>query len=205
MWLKWPFDLPMKKIGITGCIGSGKTIVSKVFSQLGVSVYNADEQAKLLMVEDPKLIEDIKALFGAEAYDSTGKLNRLFISTLVFQDKLMLEKLNELVHPVVFQDFEKWILQHQNEPYILKEAALIFESDSHTFLDQIIVVTASEELRISRTIQRDKTDRESVLVRMENQLTQQEKLSKADYEIVNDELSLVIPQVIALHKKLLAE
>lgn len=188
----------MKKIGITGSIGSGKSIVTQIFASLGVPVYDADSRAKLVMVTSPTLIEGIKQLFGKEAYLANGELNRPHISAKAFEDKNLLTRLNALVHPAVFKDFDDWCAQ-QHSPYILKEAALMFESNSYKHLDEVIVVTAPEELRIRRAMQRDNLDRDAILSRMKNQFTEAEKLAKGQYEIRNNESELLIPQVLNLH------
>lgn len=190
----------MLKVGITGSIGSGKTTVSCIFEQLGVPVYNADTRAKELMNTDTQLKEKIVTIFGKEAFDGGGLLNRAYLSAKAFTGKGLLEQLNAAVHPVVFADFDNWLLRHSHEAYILKEAALMFESDSYKGLDKIIVVTAPEELRIARTMQRDGSARQQVLDRMANQFSQEKKKQLAHYEIVNDEKHLVIPQVLDLHR-----
>ena len=195
----------MLKIGITGSIGSGKSIVCKIFEQLGVPIYNADERAKLLMISNAEIIEKVKLLFGHESYSETGDLNRKHISNIAFNNKDLLTQLNQTVHPIVFKDFENWILEKEqlNIKYIIKEAALMFETDSYKKLDKFIVVTAPMELRISRTMQRDSILKEQVLSRMNNQLSQEEKLAKADYEIINDEQISLIEQVFTLHQQFL--
>ena len=194
----------MQKIGITGSIGSGKSIVCKIFEQLGVSIYNADERAKLLMISNAEIINKVKFLFGHESYSETGELNRKHLSDIAFNNKDLLTQLNQIVHPIVFKDFDNWLLKKEqlNINYIIKEAALMFETDSYKKLDKFIVVTAPMELRISRTMQRDSILKEQVLSRMNNQLSQEEKLAKADYEIINDEQSSLIEQVFSLHQLL---
>jgi dephospho-CoA kinase len=191
----------MKKIGITGSIGSGKSTVSNIFSALGIPVYDADSRAKFLMIYNPSLINGIKQLFGSEAYLLSGELNRAHIASIAFQDTSVLAQLNALVHPAVFGDFDNWCTQ-QKTPYVLKEAALMFESDSYKQLDEVIVVTAPEELRIKRTMNRDGVSKDAVLSRMNNQLSQEEKLARGQHEIRNNELELLIPQVISLHQQL---
>jgi dephospho-CoA kinase len=188
----------MKRIGITGSIGSGKSTVVALFAHLGVPVYDADSRAKLLMVTSPALIGGIKQLFGEEAYLANGELNRQQISAKAFHDKDILTRLNALVHPAVFKDFDEWSAQQQS-PYVIKEAAIMFETDSYKQLDEVIVVTAPEELRIQRTMQRDNISREAVLSRMKNQFSQEEKLALGQYEIRNNETELLIPQVLHLH------
>lgn len=192
----------MKKIGITGSIGSGKSTVTNIFSALGIPVYDADSRAKMLMITNPGLIDAIKHLFGPDAYLASGELNRAHIASIAFHETSVLSQLNALVHPAVFSDFDEWCAQ-QSTAYVLKEAALMFESDSYKQLDEVIVVTAPEELRITRTMSRDHISREAVLSRMNNQLSQEEKLSRGQYEIRNNEQELLIPQVIALHQQFL--
>jgi dephospho-CoA kinase len=189
----------MKKIGITGSIGSGKSTVTKLFATLGVPAYDADSRAKTLMVSSPALISNIQKLFGAEAYLSDGSLNRPFIAQQAFHNKHLLTQLNALVHPAVFDDFDQWCAQQSSATYVIKEAALMFESDSYKQLDEVIVVTAPEELRIQRTIARDGLTAEAVIARMKNQLSEDEKRKRAQYEIINDEQHLLIPQVLKLH------
>jgi dephospho-CoA kinase len=194
----------MQKIGITGSIGSGKSIVCKIFEQLGVPIYSADERAKILMVSNAEIIEKVKLLFGKESYSLTGELNRKHLSNIAFNNKDILTQLNQIVHPIVFKDFENWLLEkeHLNNKYIIKEAALMFETDSYKKLDKFIVVTAPMELRINRTIKRDSILKEQVLSRMNNQMSQEEKLAKADYEIINNEQTSLIEQVFSLHQQL---
>jgi dephospho-CoA kinase len=189
----------MKKIGITGSIGSGKSTVTQIFATLGIPVYDADSRAKLLMVTSPALISQIKKLFGDDAYLSDGSLNRPHIAQQAFHNKQILTQLNALVHPAVFNDFDNWCAQQSGVVYVIKEAALMFESDSYKQLDEVIVVTAPEALRIQRTITRDGITAEAVLARMKNQLTEEEKKQRAQYEIKNDEQHLLIPQVLKLH------
>ncbi len=194
----------MQKIGITGSIGSGKTIVATIFKELGVPVYNADERAKYLMVSNKAIISRVSELFGSDSYSSQGELNRAHIAKLAFNDKTLLSQLNQTVHPLVFADFDDWVLEQitQNHPYILKEAALMFETDSYKGLEKFIVVTAPIELRISRTIKRDNITKEQVEARMNNQWSQEEKLKKAHFEIKNDEAHSLIQQVVELHQRL---
>lgn len=191
--------MPMKKIGITGSIGSGKSTVTNIFAALGIPVYDADSRAKLLMISNPALIQEIKQLFGPEAYLPTGELNRQHIAAIAFHETSVLSQLNALVHPAVFTDFDNWCAR-QTTAYVLKEAALMFESDSYKQLDEVIVVTAPEDLRINRTMNRDGVTRDAVISRMKNQLSQEEKLARGQHEIRNNEQELLIPQVVALHQ-----
>jgi dephospho-CoA kinase len=190
----------MKKIGITGGIGSGKSTVSKLFQLLDVPVYNADDKAKFLMNNDALLIEKIKNIFGNTIY-CNHELDRKKMAAQVFEQPFLLQQLNEIVHPAVFADFDNWCNQYQHLPYILKEAALIFETILHQKLDEIIMVSAPENLRIERVMQRDNISHEQVLARIKNQMPEAEKLNRADYIIYNNKEQLIIPQVIKLHQK----
>lgn len=193
----------MLKIGITGNIGSGKTTVSKVFELLGIPVFYADYQAKKVMTEDAVLVKAIRENFGAEAYFADGSLNRKYLSGIVFNQETELKKLNALVHPAVFRAFEVWAEDYQHKKYVLKEAALLFESGSDQQCDRTIVVSAALDVRIQRVVQRDKISKTEVLRREEKQLPQAEKEVKADFIIHNDANVLVIPQVLKIHEQLL--
>jgi dephospho-CoA kinase len=197
----------MQKIGITGSIGSGKSIVCNIFNQLGVPVYNADIRAKELMVSNLEIIEKVKLLFGYESYFENGELNRKHIAEIVFNNKNLLSLLNKTLHPIVFKDFDDWLLvkKNKNFNYIIKEAALMFETDSYKSLDKFIVVTAPIELRVLRTMKRDLNTKEQVLARMNNQLSQEEKLTKANFEIKNDGQISVIVQVVKLHEMIIKQ
>lgn len=194
----------MLKIGITGNIGSGKTTVSKVFEVLGVPVFYADEAAKNVMTADEILIGEIKAAFGADSYFNDGSLNRKHIANIVFNDTTQLAKLNSIVHPAVFRAFDTWVANIKNAPYVMKEAALLFESSSYKMCDKTIMVDAPLELRIKRVMQRDGFSREEILSREARQFTEERKVAMADFVIKNDATQLVIPQVLDLHAQFLA-
>jgi len=195
--------LNMQKIGVTGSIGSGKSLVCSIFKQLGAPIYNADERAKLLMITHTEIISTVKTLFGNESYFKDGSLNRAHISAIAFNNKTLLTELNKTVHPIVFADFDNWILEQKKlgVPYIIKEAALMFETDSYKGLEKFIVVTAPLQLRIERTMHRDNITQEQVQARMNNQFTQEEKLAKATFEIINDDKHSLIEQVVKLHQQ----
>lgn len=192
----------MFKLGVTGGIGSGKTLVCQVFEKLGVAVYNADSAARALMNSHPELRAGIVQMFGEEAYGDEG-LNRSYLAGIVFGDSKKLSLLNQLVHPVVRQDFLNWAELQENSPYVVEEAAILFESGAHAFLDQSVLVYAPEELRIERVMKRDGMGREQVLKRMGHQMEEEEKLKLADHVLRNDGTRMLLPQVIALHKKIL--
>ena len=182
------------KIGLTGGIGAGKTFVSAIFSKLGIPVFNADYEAKRCMSEVEPLKNKIQDLFGDKVYKN-GILQNRFIADIVFNDSQMLEELNKLVHPVVRKCFEDWCAE-QNSDIVIKEAAILFESNSYKSLDKVICVSAPEETRIERVINRDNTSREQVLRRIEIQIPQNEKEKLSDFVIINDGLELLLPKII---------
>lgn len=194
----------MIQVGITGGIGSGKSTVCSIFERLGVPVYYADLRAKQLMEDDKTLRNEIKSNFGEEAYNNDNSLNRVYLSSLVFnnEDKLLL--LNSLVHPIVQNDYKSWvsILDSKNYPYCLKEAALLVETGSFKMLDKLIVVSAPLEDRISRVMARDNASREQVLNRINAQLPEAEKIKLAHFVIYNDKIMDLMPQVTKIHLSL---
>lgn len=192
------------QIGITGGIGSGKSLVCRIFALLGVPVYDADSHAKKLMTTDGILISGIKKEFGDLSYHPDGALNRKYLADHVFHNEKKLALLNSLVHPRVGADYEQWVQQHHMHRYVLKEAALLFEAGSAKTLDQIIVVHAPEALRIKRVLERDAHRTvEQIREIVGKQMPEDEKLKRADHIIVNDETQMVIPQVLKLHEQFL--
>jgi dephospho-CoA kinase len=194
----------MLKVGITGGIGSGKTTVAKVFSTLGIAVYNADERARSITATDPEVREKIVTLFGAEVFNVKNALNRAKLAEVVFSDAEALEKLNAIVHPRVRIDFGKWIAEQTSE-YIIKEAAILIENGTHKELDALILVTADKEERIERVMKRDGVNRELVVQRMNNQMNDRDKQEFATYTIDNDDNQLVIQQVLEIHEDLISK
>jgi dephospho-CoA kinase len=190
----------MLKIGITGNIGSGKTTVSKLFEVLGVPVFYADTAAKNSMSTDPVLIAAIKKTFGDKAYFDDGSLDRKYIANIVFNDDKELAKLNALTHPAVFRAFDAWVAGIKNAPYVMKEAALLFESTSYKMCDYSLLVTSPLELRIERVIKRDHITRAEVEAREAKQFPEAKKRELADHILENDEKQLLIPQVLELHE-----
>ncbi|MCW5909038.1 MAG: dephospho-CoA kinase [Chitinophagales bacterium] len=194
----------MLKIGITGGIGSGKTTVCKMFEELGIPVYYADERAKYLMQHEHFLIDEIKKNFGEEVYED-GQLNRQLLASKVFHDKERVKLLNSLVHPAVFRDTERWVMEQEvtNVPYALKEAALLIEAGSHKYLDKLILVTAPQNVRVKRVVERDNVSSSDVMARMQNQLPEEEKVKLADFVIVNDnDKEHLKQQVLKIHQQL---
>lgn len=190
----------MRIIGITGGIGSGKTTVCGIFAELGVPIYFADERAKAVMVEDAELMLAITEAFGEQTY-SDGALNRPFLAQQVFSSEEKLAKLNSLVHPAVARDFIDWTAQQSGHPYVIKEAAILFESGAHKAVNETILVTAPEQMRIQRVMQRDAANEFAVRQRMAHQWTDEQKAEMANHIIVNDGHRLLIPQVLELHRK----
>jgi dephospho-CoA kinase len=194
----------MLKVGLTGGIGSGKSTIAAIFETLGVPVSYADDEAKRLMNEDLQLREAIAREFGPEAY-ANGTLNRKYLAGQVFNDKVKLDKLNDLVHPVTVAAGARWMHEQAalGHAYAIREAALIFEARGAGHLDFIIGVYAPETLRIHRTMQRDNTTREAVQQRMKNQIDEEIKMRLCDAVVRNDEQEAVLPQVLSLHERLL--
>jgi dephospho-CoA kinase len=190
------------QVGITGGIGSGKSTVAKIFLALGIPVYDADSHAKLLMNTDPILIDQIKQEFGEAAYVN-DQLDRKYIAKQVFGFPDRLKKLNSFVHPRVAVDYSNWVQSHINKPYVLKEAALLFEAGSAAQLDTIIVVTSPEALRIKRVMQRDGRTEAEVKKIIGEQWPQEKLVKLGQHEIRNDEKVAVIPQVLELHSAFL--
>ncbi|HEY0055711.1 MAG TPA: dephospho-CoA kinase [Pedobacter sp.] len=192
----------MFKVGITGGIGSGKTTVCKIFELQKVPVFYADLEAREIMSSDEKLIDDVKAAFGADIYNTDGTLNRSKLAKLVFNNDSLLGELNSLVHPAVFRAFDKWV-DRQTAPYVIKEAALLFESGSYKDCDATILVKSPHDLKIKRVIQRDLITEADILKRMAKQLDDSEKERLSDYILQNNEQEFLIPQVLNLHQNFL--
>jgi dephospho-CoA kinase len=192
----------MMIIGLTGGIGSGKTTVTKIFELLGIPVYYSDDRAKLLMTQDAQLVSDIKQHFGQEAYNAAGELERKYIANIVFNDPARLAQLNALVHPATIRDSMQWASQ-QTSPYVMKETALMFETEAFHHVDKVICVYAQQALRIQRVMKRDNVTRNDVFARMHKQMDEAIKAKLSDYVIYNNEQQPVIPQVLALHEELL--
>ena len=190
----------MKKIGLTGGIGAGKTYVSKIFQKMGIPIFNADEQAKKCMVEDSSLKAAVQLAFGESMY-LKGVLQKDALANIVFNNTEALGKLNALVHPIVKQKFEDWCTQ-QSTSIVIKEAAILFESDAHLGLDAVVCVSAPESLRIARVKKRDGCSYDEIIDRMKKQMPQAEKEVLADFVIVNNEEQLLLPQLVNILKEM---
>lgn len=192
----------MVKIGITGGIGTGKSMVCRIFELLQIPVYDSDLRAKHVMAHNPVLKEELIAAFGPETFNDQG-LNRVYLGSLVFPDPTKLAKLNSLVHPHVKQDFIYWAAAQQ-APYVIKEAALMFETEAWRQVDQMITVFAPLDVRLQRLKKRD-THRSEADIRhiISKQLPEEEKVKRADHVVYNDDSQLVIPQVLKLHEQFL--
>ncbi|MFC5272132.1 dephospho-CoA kinase [Adhaeribacter terreus] len=195
----------MLKIGITGGIGTGKSMVSHLFALLNIPVYDSDLRAKQVMAHNLQLKQELIAAFGPEIFTAEG-LNRTKLASIVFPDPEKLAKLNSLVHPHVKQDFIDWAEENKKAPYVLKEAALMFETEAYKQVDEMITVFAPLDIRMKRLLKRDthrtETDLKNIIAK---QLPEEEKLRRADHVIYNDDSQLVIPQVLKLHQYFLSK
>lgn len=192
-------------VGITGGIGSGKSTVCRIFALLGIPVYSADDRAKWLMEHDSDLRSKITTEFGPESYHPEGSLNRAYLAEKVFSDPEKVKKINSLVHPAVGKDFEKWA-ENQKAPYVLKEAALLFETGSAQLLDKMINVSSPLKVRVARVLMRDSHRSEAQVNHIiDQQMPDEKKNELADFVIKNSENKLLIPQVLEIHQKLISQ
>ncbi len=191
----------MLKIGLTGGIGSGKSLVADIFRILGIPVYNADERARQLLNTSTSIKTALSNRYGADIYNSNG-IDREKLAAIIFQDHKELDFVNSVVHPVVKENFFSWANNQKEVPYVIEEAAILFESGAYKTMDYTIAVTAPKELRINRVVKRDRVKKEQVLSRIQHQLPEEESISRADFVMINDEKELIVPQVIAIDKKL---
>lgn len=193
----------MLKVGVTGGIGSGKTVVCKIFESLSVPVYYADQEARRLSNYHPDIVSGVKRIFGENIYNERG-LNRKMVGELAFKDEFLLAALNEIIHPIVALHFNQWLLRNEEASFVVKESAILFESGASESMDKVITVTSPSELRIERVMNRDGFGREEILSRMKCQMHEEERVKKADFVIKCDDVDLVIPQVIQLNNYLVA-
>ena len=190
----------MLKVGVTGGIGSGKSVVCQVFSTLGIPVFNADDAARHLMENDAALMQNIRTLLGEDVY-AGNRLDRTKVSAIVYHEPGKLQQLNALVHPATISYANEWF-EKQQSPYVIKEAAIFFESGSYTEMDVMIGVFAPQELRIERAMKRNNISSEKVLSIIAQQMDEDEKMKRCKYVIVNDDITAVLPQVLRLNEEL---
>ncbi|MEI6049227.1 MAG: dephospho-CoA kinase [Bacteroidota bacterium] len=189
------------KLGITGGIGSGKTSVCRVFNILRIPVFSADYEAKQIMENDDRVISEINSIAGKNIYFN-GSLDRMELAALIFNDQSLLEKVNSLVHPVVFDHFKSWE-KEQTAPYLIMEAAILFESGASKLVDKTATVVAPTEERINRVIQRNRLSREQVMERMRNQMDDETRIKLSDWVIHNSENDMIIPAIMKIHEEIL--
>jgi len=189
------------KLGITGGIGSGKTSVCRVFSVLGIPVFFADPEANLIMNNDEKIIREINKLASDDLYPG-GVLDRKKLASLIFNDQDLLSKVNSLVHPVVFDNFRLWTAI-QTTPYVIMEAAILFESGASELVDRVATVITPVEERIARVTKRNTLSRKQVIERINNQMNDSERIKRSDYVINNSENEMIIPAILKIHEDIL--
>jgi dephospho-CoA kinase len=189
------------KLGITGGIGSGKTSVCRVFEVLNIPVFSADKVAREITDVDEEIKLELNSIVGRDLY-ITGNLDRTALSSLIFNDMSLLEKVNKLVHPAVFRSFDKWV-SAQTSPYVIMEAAILFESGASKLVNKIATIVAPVEERIERIILRSKLSREQITERMRNQIDDETRSQHSDYIISNSENDMIIPVILAIHDDIL--
>jgi dephospho-CoA kinase len=189
------------KLGITGGIGSGKTSVCRVFNVLGIPVFSADPEARKIMDNDENIIREINNIAGRDLYKQ-GTLDRMSLASMIFNDPVLLRKVNALVHPVVFEHFRQWA-GIQKTPYAIMEAAILFESGAANLVDRVATVVAPVEERISRVIQGNRLTREQVMDRIKNQMDDESRIKMSDYVIYNSENDMIIPAILKIHEDLI--
>lgn len=194
----------MLKVGITGGIGSGKSTVCAVFELLGIPVFYADEEAKKIVGNDAEVLVQVIAEFGKDVLNEEGKPDRKKLASIVFNDDKKLKILSAIIHPAVTKRFLVWCKEKESSPYVLKEAAILFESTANVLVDRVITVSTPVELRIKRVMMRDHSTSEEIKRRMKNQMSDEEKIKISDFVIVNDEQKFLIEQVLSIHKLLIA-
>jgi dephospho-CoA kinase len=190
------------KLGVTGGIGSGKTTVCRIFEVLGIPVFSADDEARVIMDSDPSVIMQVNTLAGRDMY-SGGALDRIAMANLIFNNRELLGKINNIIHPVVTGRFLDWE-KSKSAPYVILEAAILFESGTAKLLDKVITVIAPVEERIERVVQRNSLTREQVVERINNQSEDKYKISLSDYVISNSENDMIIPAVLKIHKEMIS-
>jgi dephospho-CoA kinase len=194
------------QVGVTGGIGSGKSVVCRIFACLGISIYEADQRANWLANHDPALRQEITALLGTDSFTPEGTYNRKYVASRVFKDPSLLQQLNQIIHPRVFADSDRWLQRHTHEPYVIREAALMNKAGDNNTLDYVLVVKVPLNLRIERTKLRDPHRSEAeIRAIIERQISDEKRLQLADFVIKNDQESALIPQVLKLHQYFLEQ
>jgi len=191
------------KLGVTGGIGSGKTSVCRVFNVLGIPVFSADSKARKIMESDESVIRRINSISGKDIYNN-GILNRMELASLIFNDNTLLKKINSLVHPIVFNHFRLWE-KEQTAPYVILEAAILFESGASDLVDTVATVVAPLEERVKRVIKRNNLSKEQVLERIRVQMDDDERIKLSDYVINNSENDMIIPAILQIHDEILRD
>jgi dephospho-CoA kinase len=192
---------PVIKLGITGGIGSGKTTVCRVFNVLGIPVFSADPAARQIMENDEGIIRRINSIAGKNLYVN-GSLDRMELATLIFNDQSLLKKINSLIHPIVLDNFNRWE-KVQNTPYVIMEAAILFESGASKLVDKIATVVAPLEERVDRVICRNRLSRDQVMDRIRNQMDDETRIKLSDFVIHNSENDMIIPVILKIHNNIL--
>jgi dephospho-CoA kinase len=194
-------EKPGLKLGVTGGIGSGKTSVCRVFRILGIPVFSTDREAREIMDSDKDIIHEINSIAGKNLYHNGG-LDRKELASIIFNNNILLEKVNTLVHPVVFDHFNRWIME-QKAPYVIMEAAILIESGGSKLVDRIATIVAPLEERLARVIHRNSLSREQVIERMRNQMDDESRIKLSDYVIYNSENDMIIPAILKIHEDIL--
>lgn len=189
-------------VGITGGIGSGKSTVCRIFQLLGVPVFEADAVAKNLYNSNPEIKSGLIRLFGKDIYTTNDQLDRKKLASIIFTNEIHLAQVNELVHPVVRKEFKSWLKLYKNAPYIIHEAAILFESGFYKLMDYTLLVTAPEKQRVARVVARDGVSEQMVRERMQKQWSEEKKQLLASKILVNDNKNLMIPEIIQIDKNL---
>jgi len=192
----------MFRLGVTGGIGSGKSTICKIFGVLGIPHFSADNSARLIMDTNILIRNSLNELTGTDLF-AGGELDRKAFAGLIFNNNTLLERVNKLVHPLVFNDFEEWCLA-QSSTYVILEAAILFESGGESYTDRVASVIAPVEERIMRVVDRNNMTRDEVTSRIKNQVSENELIRRADFIIDNSEICMAIPQVLRIHNEILA-
>lgn len=191
------------RLGVTGGIGSGKSTVCKIFKVLGIPVFSADDEARIIMDNNKMIRAELKNIIGTDLYAS-GELDRSKMASIIFNDDNLLNKVNSLVHPLVFDRYDDWCRQ-QDADYVIFEAAILFESGADKHVDRILAVTAPREERIKRVMERNKMSREQVMERISKQMEEDEMIKRSDYRVNNSDDSMIIKKVLDIHRDILSD